>query len=106
MALHVTSHEAYWPDEAAMAAGNPQRIVTEDEATHLPPLLLIQGTGDTALPPGMADRFAEAYTTAGGTLELEKFAGEPHTFITKSPDSEASRAAIERIKRFIGRIGR
>jgi acetyl esterase len=101
MTLHVTSHEAYWADTAAMTAGSPQRIVEEGEATHLPPLLIIQGTGDSVLPADMADRFTAAYSAAGGVIELAKFSGEPHTFITKSPDSEAARAAIQRIIAFV-----
>jgi acetyl esterase len=101
MALHVACHDAYWTDEGAMSAGSPQRIVVEGEATHLPPVLLIQGTGDTVLPPDMADRFALAYRSAGGMLELEKYAGEPHTFITKHPESAASRSAVLRMTHFI-----
>jgi acetyl esterase/lipase len=101
MDLHIASHDAYWTDEGAMLAGSPQRIVAEGEATHLPPVLLIQGTGDSVLPTDMADRFAIAYRSAGGLLELEKYAGEPHTFITKHPESAASRSAILRMTHFI-----
>jgi acetyl esterase len=101
MTLHVTSHEAYWADTAAMKAGSPQRIVEDGEATHLPPLLIIQGTGDSVLPADMADRFTAAYSAAGGIVELAKFIDQPHTFITKSPHSEAARAAIQRITGFV-----
>jgi acetyl esterase len=101
MQLHVASHDAYWADVQSMSAGSPQRIVTDGEASHLPPMLLIQGTGDNVLPAGMADRFAAAYRAAGGDLQLEKYADQPHTFITKNPDGEASVAAIRRIKKFI-----
>lgn len=34
-----------------------------------------------------AEKFAAAYRKAGGKLGLGKYAGEPHTFITKSTGS-------------------
>jgi acetyl esterase/lipase len=98
---HVAAHHAYWPDEAAQAEGNPQMILDRGERAELPPALLIQGTGDVILPPDMADKFAAAYRKAGGVIDLRKFDGQPHTFITKDPTAAASRAAIEAIKVFI-----
>ena len=98
---HVAAHHAYWPDEAAQAEGNPQMILDRGERAELPPALLIQGTGDVILPPDMADKFAAAYGKAGGVIELRKFEGQPHTFITKAPAAQASREAIEIIKVFI-----
>jgi dipeptidyl aminopeptidase/acylaminoacyl peptidase len=80
-----------------MKAGSPQRIVEDGEATRLPPLLIIQGTGDSILPADMADRFRAAYSRAGGVIELAKYSTEPHTFITASPNGEAAWAAIQRI---------
>jgi hypothetical protein len=49
----------------------------------------------------MADRFAAAYRTAGGSISLRKFEGQPHTFITKEPTAPASLDAIEVIKSFV-----
>lgn len=101
MTGHLDAHHAYWPDQAAMAEGNPQRILERGENVLLPPTLYIQGTADAALPPGMAERFAAAYRQAGGMLDLKKFEGQAHTFITKEPTSAASLAAIEVIKAFV-----
>jgi acetyl esterase/lipase len=101
MTLHVDSHHAYWPDEAAMNEGSPQRIVEQGEASHLPPLLLIQGTADVVLPPGTSERFAAAWAKAGGAVELATYPGEGHTFITKQPDGEHAQAALRRIVSFI-----
>ena len=56
----------------------------------MPPALVIQGTGDVILPTDMADNFAVAYRKAGGLIELRKFEGQPHTFITKEPAAPAS----------------
>lgn len=99
---HVAAHHAYWPDEAAQAEGNPQMMLDRGERVELPPVLLIQGTGDVILPTDMADKFATAYRKAGGTIELRKYEGQPHTFITKDPDNPASQAAIAAIKAFVG----
>jgi len=101
MTVHVDSHHAYWPDEAAMAAGNPQMMVERGEFEALPSVLLVQGTNDVILPGDSAERFAAVYTAAGGSLVLEKFLGEGHTFITKDPSSAASQRAIETILNFI-----
>jgi acetyl esterase/lipase len=101
MAGYSEAHEAYWPDEDAMAEGNPQLILERREDVLLPPTLYIQGTADAALPPDMADRFAAAYRRAGGSLDLKKFPGQAHTFITKEPTSAASLQALEVIKAFV-----
>lgn len=101
MEIHIQSHHAYWPDEEAMAIGNPQLIVAGGKVTHLPPLLLVQGSHDVILTPDMAERFASVYQAAGGRLVLQKFDGQGHTFITKDPHSPASRQALHIINDFI-----
>jgi acetyl esterase/lipase len=97
----VQAHRAYWPDEAAMAAGSPQAIVEAGAAQASPPLLIVQGTDDGNLTPDMADRFAAAYRAAGAEVELAKFEGAPHGFITKDFDAPASRTALAGIVAFI-----
>jgi acetyl esterase/lipase len=103
MELHVKSHNAYWPDEAAMAEGNPQLIIERGESKSLPPLLLIQGTGDTTVPPEMTQRFADAWRAKGGAVTLEAFAGKAHTFIITEPEDPASKGAIAAIIGFVQR---
>jgi acetyl esterase len=99
--IHIQSHHAYWPSVAAMTEGSPQRIVEESEATHMPPLLVIQGTSDSVLTADMADRFCVAYRDNGGVIDLEKYEGMGHTFITKEPAQAQSQAALTRIGDFI-----
>jgi acetyl esterase len=101
MERHIESHRAYWPDEAAMAEGNPQMILDRGETASLPPLLLIQGGADTTVPPEMTERFAATYRRSGGSVALETFAGKPHTFITREPESPESRDACAAIVRFV-----
>ena len=97
----LAAHHAFWPDEAAMAAGNPHLVLERGEADALPPLLIVQGEADENVEHQRADDFAAAYRAAGGQVELEKFPGEPHNFVAKAPDGPASMAALEHIKRFI-----
>jgi acetyl esterase/lipase len=99
----VARHHAFWPDEAAMADGNPQMILERGAAAHLPPALVIQGTADQSLTPDMASRFAAAYHAAGGALELVIFDGQPHSFVAQAPDAEDSKRAIETVIRFVKR---
>jgi acetyl esterase/lipase len=97
----IQSHDAYWSSEAEMGEGNPQRIVESGEARSLPPAILLQGTGDDNVTPDMADRFVAAWRAKGGSIELHKFDGQPHTFVMRDPASEASRRATELTRDFV-----
>jgi acetyl esterase/lipase len=98
----VGAHHQFWPDEAAMAEGNPTQILARGEATAaLPPALVLQGTNDDNLTPDMADNFVAAYRARGGTVTLEKFEGQPHTFVSRDPTSAASQRALALIKAFV-----
>ena len=84
-----------------MAEGSPQLILERGETVRMPPLLIVQGTNDANLTPDMADRFAAAYGAAGGSVQLEKFAGEPHSFIKSPLDPAATARALDLIAAFI-----
>ncbi len=99
----IDAHHAYWQDEAAMAEGSPQLALERGEDLRLPPALLLQGTNDDNLPPDSADRFAAAYSKRGGTIHVEKFPGEPHTFVSRDPNSAASQKALAMIVDFVKR---
>lgn len=101
----VAAHDAYWRTEAAMTEGNPQLILERGEAiVPLPPLLVIQGTNDDNVTPTMADDFVSAYRGRGGSAELHKFEGQPHSFI-KEPVGPAGLQALEYIKTFVLKQG-
>jgi acetyl esterase len=97
----INAHHAFWPDEQAMAEGNPQLVLERGEATSLPRMLVLQGTADENVEHERADRFAERYRRAGGEIELHKFPGQPHTFIVKDPQAAASVEGLARIVNFI-----
>jgi acetyl esterase len=97
----IQSHDAYWNSEAEMGEGNPLRIVEAGEAASLPPAILLQGTGDDNVTPDMADRFTVAWRAKGGSIELHKFDGEPHTFVIRDPTSAASLRACELARDFV-----
>ena len=97
----IAAHHAFWPDEAAMAEGNPRLVLERAEAGAMPPMLVIQGEADENVEHHRSDEFASAYRAAGAQADIQKFPGEPHNFVAKSPTSPASTAALDRIKRFI-----
>lgn len=97
----VNNHHAFWPDEAAMADGNPYLMLERGEATAKPPMLILQGTADNNVEHERADLFAALYRKAGGEVELVKYEGQPHTFIPNAPASAASQAALAKMTAFI-----
>jgi acetyl esterase len=99
----AAAHDAYWPDEAAMADGNPQLILERGEKVPLPAVLVLQGTKDDNVTPDMADRFTATYRRAGGSIELHKFEGQPHAFVPRDPTSADAVRAVETITGFVRR---
>jgi acetyl esterase/lipase len=95
------AHAKYWASEEEMAEGNPQQILARGEFGNLPPLLVLQGTNDDNLPPDMASNFVTAYRKAGGVATLNVFENQKHTFVTREPDSAASRQALGNMVDFI-----
>ena len=97
----LDAHAGYWPDEAAMAEGNPQLVLARGLNGALPPLLMLQGTNDDNLPADMAENFAGAYRSAGGAVTLHVFPGMPHAFVLRQPDAKESKQALDLIVQFI-----
>jgi len=101
MKVHIESHDAYWSGEQSMDEGSPQGLLDRNEPVAMPPLLLIQGTGDEVVPAEMTERFATTYERRGGSAILKTFAEQPHTFITNDPEKQASQSALSDIISFI-----
>ncbi|MGX7678303.1 alpha/beta hydrolase [Jatrophihabitans sp. DSM 45814] len=89
----VAGHDAYFGDTRVMEEANPQLALDRREQLETPPVLLIQGDGDTNVTMSMAERFVTAYREAGGTIELARYPRAPHGFIRDpAPDAEALEA--------------
>jgi acetyl esterase len=95
------AHHAFWADEAQMAEGSPYDIVRRGDAQRLPALLILQGTNDDNLTPDMQQRFVAAYRERGGSVELEIFDGQPHSFVSRDPAAAAAQAALVSMTAFI-----
>jgi acetyl esterase/lipase len=97
----VVAHDACFASEADMIEGNPYLLLERGEATHTPPMTIIQGTADANVEHTWQDSFADLYRSKGGSVEVHKFDGQPHTFVTADPETAASREAIARIREFV-----
>ena len=97
----VAAHDAYFAAEADMETGNPYRLLDRNEATHTPPMLIVQGTNDANVDHAWQDEFVALYRFRGGTADILKFEGQPHTFVTAEPEAEASQAAIAAVREFV-----
>mgnify|MGYP006116039045 CR=1 FL=1 len=97
----VAAHDACFASVDDMTEGNPFLLLERGAATHLPPMVVIQGTADANVEHSWQDRFADLYRAKGGSIEIHKFDGQPHTFVTAEPDSAASLDAITKIREFV-----
>ena len=102
----LDNHHRFWGDVAAMEDASPPRILARREKVSPPPAFIFQGGAEEWTPTETALRLAEAWRRAGAAVELAFFPGERHGFMRENPDSEQSRAALERVKSFIHRHGR
>ena len=92
----VAATERYFLDEAGMQEASPQHILERGEAVSTPPALIVQGAEDKQLAPGIAERFVEAYGSAGGVIELAKYPGAGHGFAREAgPNTDRAMAVIE-----------
>jgi acetyl esterase/lipase len=97
----MANHIRYFGSEDGMAEASPPHILQRGEAVETPPALLVQGAQDESLTRMMAEEFVEAYSLAGGVIELGKYPGEPHGFLRQG--GPMVERAIEHIKSFIQR---
>ncbi len=97
----LDNHHNFWGDAAAMAEGNPPRMLDRGETVHLPPALVFGGDKDEWVPVELMRHFANSWHKAGGEVELQLYEGANHGFMTGKPDAPYAARAIERIKGFI-----
>jgi acetyl esterase len=97
----MSNHIAYFGSEQGMIDASPPHILARGEVVATPPALLIQGAADESLTRMMAEDFVEAYSLAGGVIELAKYPGEPHGFLRNG--GPMTNRALALIKSFIAR---
>jgi acetyl esterase/lipase len=97
----MQNHLRYFGSEEGMTEASPPHILQRGEAVETPPALLVQGAQDEGLTRMMAEEFVEAYSLAGGVIELGKYPGEPHGFLRHG--GPMVDRAIAHIKSFISR---
>ena len=95
----LENHHNFWGDEAAMAEGNPPRMLERGEKVYLPPALVFGGDKDEWVPVEVMRKFVADYQKAGGKAELQLYEGANHGFMTGKPDAPYAAPAIERMKR-------
>jgi acetyl esterase len=93
--------EAYFLTEDVMRQANPQGLLDRGEPVRLPPVQVIQGDADANIPNAIPLTFELTYRNAGGQVELEWFAGQPHSFaIAPGPHTER---AVALMRDFVAR---
>ena len=96
----IDAHEGYFAGEAAMAEASVTRVVSSGEARAVPPAWVAQPELDDNVPAAITDALIRAYRSAGGPIEVVKFAGARHTFIQNAgADTDK---AIALMRGFIG----
>ena len=100
----VDAHHSYFSTEEDMMLGNPYLVLDAEAATHTPPIAVIQGEADENVDHFRADAFAQLYRKSGGRIEVYKYTGQPHTFVTNYPEHPDSQEAIRKLQDFIFRL--
>jgi len=97
----LENHHHFWGDEAAMAEGNPPRMLERGEKVYLPPALVFGGDKDEWVPVEVMRKFVADYQKAGGKAELQLYEGANHGFMTGKPDAPYAAPAIDRMIGFV-----
>jgi acetyl esterase len=101
----VKSHETFFGSDETQIEATPALIIERGEKVYLPPAMVFQGTKDEWTPVELAERFAAAYRSAAGIMDLELLEGERHTFVNEHPFAPNSVKTVEMVKAFIKKYG-
>jgi acetyl esterase len=97
----VKGHDIFFGSEAAQIEATPALIIERGEKVYLPPALVFQGTQDQWTTVELAQRFADDYRKAGGSVDLLILEGARHTFLNEHPFEPNSVKALNTMIAFI-----
>lgn len=98
-------HDIFFGSEAGQIEATPALIIERGEKIYLPPALVFQGTKDQWTSVELAQRFADDYRKAGGTIDLALYEGSGHTFVNEHPFDPNSVKAVQTMIAFIKQHG-
>jgi len=92
----MKNHTIYFDPWETIHESNPQEILERRERVSLPPLLIMQGGLDDNMLPSIQEKFAAAYTAAGGACDYQVFEGAEHEWVaTPGPKTDRARAMVK-----------
>jgi acetyl esterase len=97
--------ERFFGSEATEIEATPALIIERGEKVYLPPALVFQGTKDQWTTVELAQRFADDYRKAGGSIDLVLLDGARHTFLNEHPFEPNSVKALKTMIAFIKQHG-
>ena len=98
-------HDIFFGSEEGQIEATPALIIERGEKVYLPPALVFQGTKDQWTTVELAQRFADDYRKAGGSIDLLLLDGARHTFLNEHPFEPNSLKALETMTAFIKQHG-
>jgi acetyl esterase len=98
-------HDIFFGNEQTQIEATPALIIERGEKVYLPPALVFQGTQDQWTTVDLAQRFADDYRKAGGSLDLLLLEGARHTFLNEHPFEPNSVKALETMIAFVKQHG-
>src|SRR5580698_7462890 len=94
-------HDIFFGNEETQIEATPALIIERGEKVFLPPALVFQGTQDQWTTVDLAQRFADDYRKAGGSVDLLLLEGARHTFLNEHPFEPNSVKALDTMIAFI-----
>jgi acetyl esterase/lipase len=97
----VKGHDIFFGSEEGQIEATPALIIERGEKVYLPPALVFQGTQDQWTTVELAQRFADDYHKAGGSIDLLLLDGARHTFLNEHPFEPNSVKALKTMIAFV-----
>jgi len=76
----VAAHDGYFGSLDQMHHASVQRILRSNEATHVPPVMIVQPGEDANVPEAMTLDLVSSYQARNGSVQYRYLPGLPHAF--------------------------